>query len=75
MTFIPAHKRLSVTIDGEPNTLTFGSYSGARGYQYLTQGNASSHAFSEPLRVGDRFRTNGHDYHIIKSLSDEWMQE
>lgn len=54
-----------VKIDGVETTLTFDSVSGSRGYQYLTPGNAASHAFPHPLRVGKRFRTNGHDYEVI----------
>lgn len=54
-----------VKIDGVPTTLTFDSHSGARGYQYLTPGATSSHAFREPLVPGQKFRTSGHDYEII----------
>lgn len=54
-----------VIIDGEKTTLTFESFSGNRGYQYLTPGNTSSHAFNEPLIPGTKFRTNGHDYEVL----------
>ncbi len=54
-----------VTIDGEETTLTFDSFSGARGYQYLTPGNRASHAFRDKLQAGQRFRTGGHTYEIL----------
>jgi hypothetical protein len=54
-----------VRIDGVETTLTYQSYSGARGHQYLTPGNASSHAFRDPLKKGDHFRTNGHTYEVL----------
>lgn len=54
-----------VRIDGAETTLTFDVYSGARGYQYLTPGNVTSHAFSEPLQAGQRFRVNGHLYEVL----------
>ena len=54
-----------VKIDGVETTLTFDAFSGARGYQYLTPGNASSHAFARPLEAGQRFRTGGHDYEVM----------
>jgi len=54
-----------VRIDGVENTFTFDSYSGARGYQYLTRGNAGSHAFGWILKKGEVFRTNGHRYEIL----------
>ena len=54
-----------VRIDGHETTLTFDRYSGARGNQYLTPGNTSSHAFVEPLVAGTVFRTNGHRYEVL----------
>lgn len=60
--------KFRVTIDGVPNTLTYDRRSGARGHQYLTNGNASSHAFTQPLIVGRKFRTNGHHYAILEAL-------
>lgn len=54
-----------VRIDGVETTLSYDRFSGARGYQYLTPGNASSHAFQVPLKEGDRFRTNGHIYEVL----------
>ncbi len=59
-------QKFLVRIDGVETTLTFDAYSGARGYQYLTPGNTSSHAFSEPLRAGTKFRTNGCLYEVIQ---------
>lgn len=63
-------KSFVVKIDDKETTLTYDSYSGACGYQYLTPGNKSSHAFSWPLSimVGSVFRTSGHKYHIIREL-------
>lgn len=58
-----------VKIDGVETTLTFESRSGSRGYQYLTPDAASSHAFSELLQAGTRFRTNGHDYEVMERIS------
>lgn len=59
-----------VLIDGVETTLTYDRHSGARGYQYLTPGNTSSHAFTCRLSavVGSRFRTNGHEYEILGAL-------
>lgn len=57
--------KFRVRIDGIPNTLTYDQHSGSRGHQYLTEGNASSHAFALPLVVGQVFRTNGHRYEIL----------
>jgi hypothetical protein len=54
-----------VKIDGVKTTLTFDSHSGSRGYQYLTPGATSSHAFREPLVPGQKFRTSGHDYEVL----------
>ena len=54
-----------VQIDGIETTLTFDSHSGSRGYQYLTPGNVSSHAFSTPLQAGQHFTTNGHTYRVL----------
>lgn len=54
-----------VRIDGVETTLTYNKFSGARGHQYLTPGATSSHAFSQTLQAGQRFRTNGHDYEIL----------
>lgn len=54
-----------VRIDGEETTLTYDAFSGARGHQYLTPGNASSHAFGFELQVGQSFRTNGHRYEVL----------
>jgi hypothetical protein len=54
-----------VRIDGVENTLTYDCFSYARGHQYLTKGNASSHAFGEMLKKGQVFRTNGHRYEIL----------
>lgn len=59
---------MRVKIDGVETTLTFDSLSGSRGYQYLTPGNQSSHAFSRPLeQMPWKFRTNGHVYEKITS--------
>lgn len=71
---VPLQLTFSVTIDGQPNTLRYESFSGARGHQYLTRGNASSHAFNRPLRVGDRFHTNGHHYVILSCIDATWME-
>ncbi len=60
--------KFRVTIDGIENTLTYDRHSGARGHQYLTNGNASSHAFAQRLAVGQVFRTNGHRYEILEAL-------
>lgn len=60
--------KFRVTIDGVENTLTYDRHSGARGHQYLTRGNASSHAFAQHLVVGQVFRTNGHRYEILEAL-------
>jgi len=57
-----------VKIDGVKTTLTFDSRSGSRGYQYLTPGATSSHAFREPLVPGQKFRTSGHDYEVLEHL-------
>lgn len=56
-----------VKIDGVETTLTYDSYSGARGHQYLTPGNAASHAFpfTLGLMAGQRFKTNGHTYEVL----------
>lgn len=54
-----------VLIDGVYTMLIYGSFSHACGHQYLTPGNASSHAFQHALIVGDKFRTNGHDYEVL----------
>lgn len=59
---------IKVKIDGVETTFTYDSSSGARGHQYLTAGNASSHAFSSRLedkRKGEVFVTNGHRYEIL----------
>jgi hypothetical protein len=61
--------KFKVKIDGMPNTLTYDRHSGVRGHQYLTDGNASSHAFSSHLQVGWVFNTNGHRYEILEVLS------
>ncbi len=58
-----------VTIDGVTTVLTFDSYSGSRGYQYLTPGNTESHAFPKYLVPGQKFRTNGHDYEVTAVLA------
>lgn len=60
--------KFKVKIDGVETTLTYDRESGARGKQYLTPGNASSHAFPFPLRVGEKFRVNGHDYEVLEAL-------
>lgn len=60
--------KFRVTIDGVETTLTYDRHSGARGHQYLTSGNASSHAFAQPLIVGRAFRTNGHRYEILEVM-------
>jgi hypothetical protein len=63
--------KFRVKIDGVPNTLTYDCHSGARGHQYLTDGNKSSHAFGAffgRLHVGMAFRTNGHHYEILEAL-------
>lgn len=57
---------MRVRIDGVETTLTYDRFSGARGYQYLTPGNVSSHAFSRPLEPGTAFRTNGHRCEILR---------
>jgi hypothetical protein len=54
-----------VKIDGVPTTLRFDSFSGSRGYQYLTPRNASLHAFPFQLQPGQSFRTNGHHYEVL----------
>lgn len=56
-----------VKIDGVETTLTYDQYSGARGYQYLTPGAASSHAFPWKLddMKGRSFRTGGSNYEIL----------
>lgn len=54
-----------VIIDGVKTTLTYQSYSGSRGHQYLTPGNASSHAFQQALCKGQKFRVNGHTYEVL----------
>lgn len=54
-----------VLIDGVETTLTYDRFSQARGHQYLTPGAASSHAFSQAIHKGQRFRTNGHSYEIL----------
>lgn len=59
------NKTHTVKIDGKWTYLRYESFSGSRGYQYLTPGNASSHAFPEPLQEGQRFRLNGHDYEVL----------
>jgi hypothetical protein len=53
-----------VTIDCVDTILSYDSYSGARGYQYLTPDKSSSHAFGKYLVPGQRFRTNGHEYEV-----------
>ena len=60
--------KFRVRIDGVETTLTYDQFSGARGYQYLTPGNTSSHAFASHLEVGDVLRTNGHRYEVIAAL-------
>lgn len=60
--------KFRVKIDGVETTLTYDRHSGARGHQYLTPGNASSHAFGLPLVAGQTFRTNGHRYEILEVL-------
>jgi hypothetical protein len=55
----------TVKIDGVVATLTYDSFSGARGHQYLTPGARSSHAFPSHLEVGQSFRTGGHHYEVI----------
>jgi len=58
---------IEVKIDGVKTTFTYDSYSGARGHQYLTTGNVSSHAF--PWRLEGKkhavLLTNGHRYEIL----------
>lgn len=63
--------KFRVRIDGVETTLTYDRHSGARGHQYLTRGNASSHAFARPLVSGQVFRTNGHRYEILKEGPDD----
>ena len=58
-------RQLRVRIDGVETTLTFDCTSGSRGHQYLTPGNASSHAFDWHPQAGEKFRTNGHSYEIL----------
>lgn len=57
--------KFRVRIDGVETTLKYDCYSGARGHQYLTPGNTSSHAFSQQLCAGEVFRTNGHRYEVL----------
>lgn len=64
-----------VLIDGVYTPLTYDSFSGARGHQYLTPGNTSSHAFSQALFVGQKFRTNGHDYEVLAEAPAEEPSE
>lgn len=56
-----------VKIDGVETTLTYNGHEFARGYAYLTPGNAASHAFPFTLGayVGQAFRTNGHRYEVL----------
>lgn len=56
---------VEVLIDGVKTLLTLVRYS-ARGWEYHTPGNASNHTFQEPLRAGQRFRTNGHAYEVLE---------
>ena len=61
--------KFRVTIDGGgETTLTYDRHSESRGHRYLTPGNAASHAFAQPLVVGQAFRTNGHRYEILEAL-------
>ncbi len=56
-----------VKIDGQRTTLEFDSRSYTRGYQYLTPGATSSHAFPQPLHtmpVGSVIHPNGHKYEV-----------
>lgn len=46
-------------------TLDTSTSESARGYQYLTPGNASSHSFNQPLQAGQKFRTGGHTYEVL----------
>lgn len=54
-----------VRFDDVETTLTFDSHSHARGWQYMTPGNASSHAFLFELSKGQKFRTNGRLYEVL----------
>lgn len=57
-----------VRIDGVLTELIYDSFSGSRGYQYLTAGNRVSHAFPWRLegQKGACFRLNAHDYEILQ---------
>lgn len=66
-------KRFKVRIDGAETVLAYDSHSGARGHQYLTPGNACSHAFNDPLQdyLGDGwFETNGCRYEVLAELPE-----
>jgi len=63
--------KFRVRIDGIETTLTYDSFSGARGHQYLTPGNTSSHAFASKLEIGEVFRTNGHRYEVLAEHEQE----
>lgn len=56
-----------VRIDGKETTLRYDGHSFARGYAYLTPGNAASHAFPFTLAqyVGRAFTTGGHRYEVL----------
>lgn len=58
---------IKVVIDGKETVLTYDSYSGARGYQYLTPDKGRSHAFARRLNElrGTEFKTNGHAYKVL----------
>jgi hypothetical protein len=60
---------VAVEIDGEPHLL-IPVFSGNGQWQYNTEGNKSAHQFSVPLSslLGKSFRTNGHEYKIIKEI-------
>lgn len=65
----PGSMVFEVTIDGEPNTLTYQSYSGSRGHQYLTRGNVSSFGFLTHPEPGQRFKWSGHDFVILRRVT------
>ena len=57
-----------VKIDEREKTLTYDSHSFQRGFQYLTANHGQSHAFNFELKVGWKFRTNGHVYEILQKI-------
>lgn len=59
--------KFEVTIDGKPNVLVLENQRPGK-YEYHTQDHHSSHSFPWPLKIGERFRTNGHVYEIKRAL-------